>query len=80
VSRVLSSTGCQRSTTSVRLKVINVADPTQPLVELTVTAKATPDVDTVKQGLLDRVNALLGNTDELGGRTPCAIEEEPRPS
>lgn len=51
--------------------VIDVADPTQPLVELTVTAKAPPDVDAVKQRLLDRVNALLGNTDEPGVGRPA---------
>jgi small conductance mechanosensitive channel len=52
-------------------KVIDVADPAQPLVELTATAKAPPDVDAVKQPLLDRVNALLGNTDEVGVGPPA---------
>jgi hypothetical protein len=44
------------------LKVVDVSDAKQPLVELTVLAKA----NAMKQGLLDRVNALIGKTDELG--------------
>lgn len=52
-------------------KVIDVADPAQPLVELQQQQKLPPDVDAVKQRLLDRVNALLGNTDEPGVGRPA---------
>jgi hypothetical protein len=52
-------------------KVIDVADPAQPLVELQQQQKLPPDVDAVKQRLLDRVNALLGNPDELGVGRPA---------
>ena len=52
-------------------KVIDVADPAQPLVELQQQQKLPPDVDAVKQRLLDRVNALLDNTDELGVGRPA---------
>jgi small conductance mechanosensitive channel len=41
-------------------KVIDAADPTAPVVELTVGAKVKPsDADAVKQRVLDHASALL---------------------
>jgi len=46
-------------------KVVDASDPTRPLVELTVSAKANPaDANAVKQWLLDRINVLLSGMDE----------------
>ena len=41
-------------------KVIDVANPVAPVVELTVSAKVNPaDTDVVKQQLLDRAGVLI---------------------
>lgn len=45
-------------------KVIDVSDPKRPLVELTVAAKAKPaEIGDVKQGLLDRVHAIVSENE-----------------
>lgn len=52
-------------------KVLDVSDPGKPVVELTVSARVKPsDADAVRQMLLDRINAFIGDQE----RRPAAVQ------